>query len=509
MSNATEDPNTRPPAIGDAESFRDAGHRLIDQIADFYESLPNRPIRRPLDLDAARELIGTGRLPEAGKPAASLLDAAAPLLFDNSLHNGHPRFFGYITASAAPLGALADMLAAAINANIGLWDLAPVAAEIEAQTIRWIAELIGYVGSDSDTCGGLMVSGGNMANMLGFLAARRAKAGNEVRANGVGDAERRMTAYCAAETHTWIEKAADLSGLGTASIRWIPTDADQRMDIDALRRKLVADRDAGFRPFIVVGTAGTVSTAAIDPLTEIHDVAREHDLWFHVDGAYGAPAAALPEANAELKALALADSIALDPHKWLYAPLEAACTLIRDPQRLLDAFSYRPPYYRIDADKTDSGNDYFELGLQNSRGFRALKVWLGLRHLGRAGYVELIRNDVAHARQLFDAVDEHPELESCTCNLSIATFRFVPADLASRTRRIEAYLNELNRALLASLQAGGEVYVSNAIVDGKYLLRACIVNFRTTNADIAAIPDIVVRAGRALDEGLRPVELQN
>lgn len=495
-------------ALGDAESFREAGHRLVDRIADFYASLPGRPIRRPLDLQVARELIGTGSMPEQGETIESLFDAAAPLLFDNSLHNGHPRFFGYITASAAPLGALADMLAASINPNLGLWDLAPVAAEIETQTIRWIAELIGYADGEA-TCGGLMVSGGNMANMLGFLAARRAKSSGDIRTNGVGDADRRMTAYCAAETHTWIQKAADVSGLGTASIRWIPTDGAQRMDLDAFRRQLAVDIDAGHRPFVVIGTAGTVSTGAVDPLTEIHEIAREHGLWFHVDGAYGAPAAVLPEADAELKALALADSIALDPHKWLYAPLEAACTLVRDPQWLLDAFSYRPPYYRIDTDKTDSGNDYFELGLQNSRGFRALKVWLGLRHLGRNGYVELIRSDVARAADLFDAADKHPELEACTVSLSIATFRFVPADLATGSDGVETYLNDLSEALVAKLQSGGEIYVSNAIVDGKYLLRACIVNFRTTAADIAASVEIVARAGRELDEALRPAELRS
>lgn len=504
MMNADTNARKHPAAIADAESFRAAGHRLVDRIADFYASLPERPIRRPLDLQAARELIGTGSMPEAGEPIESLFDATAPLLFDNSLHNGHPRFFGYITASAAPLGALADMLTASINANLGLWDLAPVAAEIEAQTIRWIAELIGYVDDDA-TCGGLMVSGGNMANMLGFLAARRAKASDDIRAQGLGQADRRMTAYCAAETHTWIQKAADVSGLGTASIRWIPTDGAQRMDLDAFRRQLAADIDDGHRPFVVIGTAGTVSTGAIDPLTGIHEIAREHDLWFHIDGAYGAPAAVLPEANPELKALALADSIALDPHKWLYAPLEAACTLVRDPQHLLDAFSYRPPYYRIDG---DAGNDYFEFGLQNSRGFRALKVWLGLRHLGRRGYVDLIRSDVARAAELFDAADKHPELEACTFSLSIATFRFVPADLATGSERVEAYLNELNAALLRELQNGGEVYVSNAIVEGQYVLRACVVNFRTSSADVRAVPDIVVRTGREIDEALRPAELR-
>jgi glutamate/tyrosine decarboxylase-like PLP-dependent enzyme len=442
-------------------------------------------------------------------PIDALLETTAPLLFDHSVHNGHPRFFGYITASAAPLGALADMLAASVNSNIGLWDLAPIASEIETQTIQWLAEFVGFGGGAAGDCGGLMVSGGNMANILAFLAARRAAAGADIRERGVSEDDRRMTVYCAAETHTWIQKAADISGLGAAAIRWIATDRQQRMDIEALRNQLDQDIVDGFRPFMVIGTAGTVSTAAVDPLPAINDIAREYDLWFHVDGAYGAPAAVLPEADTDLKALALADSVALDPHKWLYAPLEAACVLVRDHQSLLDAFSYHPPYYRIDNDSENSGLDYFELGLQNSRGFRALKVWLGLRHWGRAGYVELIRNDIARTRELFEAARDHAELEALTLNLSIATFRYVPTDLEPDVAGVGEYLNELNEALVAELQAGGEVYVSNAIVDGSYALRACIVNFRTTSDDIAAVPGIVVRAGRELDRALRPPGLQN
>jgi len=502
-------PGQQVAPIHDTEAFRQAGHRLVDEIADFFASLPERAIRRPASVQDVRKLIGQASLPDTGTPLDALLAETAPLLFDHSVHNGHPRFFGYITASAAPLGALADMLAASVNSNLSLWDLSPVASEIEAQTIRWLAELVGFDGADGNACGGLMVSGGNMANMLAFLAARRAHASGTIRTEGMADADRRMTAYCAAETHTWIQKAADICGLGTDAIRWIDTDDEQRMDISALRHKLAADVAAGFHPFIIVGTAGTVSTAAIDPLPAIHEIAREFGAWFHVDGAYGAPAAVLPEAAPDLKGLALADSVALDPHKWLYAPLEAACTLVRDRQTLLDAFSYRPPYYRIDEDREESGNDYYELGLQNSRGFRALKVWLALRNCGRSGYIELIRNDIARAGELFEAANAHEELEACTLNLSIATFRYVPTDLTPGTDEVEAYLNELNDALLATLQNDGEIYVSNAVIGDKYVLRACVVNFRTTSADTAAVPTIVATAGRRLDLDLRPDHLQD
>ncbi|MFW2403240.1 MAG: pyridoxal phosphate-dependent decarboxylase family protein, partial [Gammaproteobacteria bacterium] len=391
-----------------------------------------------------------------------------------------------------------------INANVALWDLSPVASEIEAQTIRWIAELVGY----KPDCGGLMVSGGNMANILAFLAARRAKTSDQIRTAGLRNDPQRLTVYCASETHTWIQKATDISGLGTDSIRWIETDDDQRMNVDQLRRQLEDDLASDYKPFMVIATAGTVSTGAVDPLIAIHRVAHDYDLWFHVDGAYGAPAAALPEADDELKALTLADSIALDPHKWLYAPLEAACTLMRERRHLVDAFTYRPPYYRFDDDVETSGNDYYSLGLQNSRGFRALKVWLALRHCGRRGYVELIRNDITLAQQLFDEAQRHDRLEALTQNLSITTFRFIPAGLAGDPEAMEPYLNELNAALVERLQASGEIYVSNAIVNGRYVLRACLVNFRTTQADIAEVPDIVVRVGTALDAEMRPENLR-
>ncbi len=235
----------------------------------------------------------TGPLPESGMDPGPLLERTAQLLFDHSLFNGHPRFFGYITAPPAPIGILGDFLAAAVNPNVGAWTLSPAATEIESQTVRWIAELIGYPAD----CGGLLVSGGNMANFVCFLAARAAKAGWNVREHGVaGGSRTRLRVYGSAETHTWIQKAADLAGLGTASIRWIPTDARLRMDVAALRRQIDADVAAGDVPCLVVGTAGSVSTGAVDPLRDIGALCKEHGVWFHVDGAYGGFAAALPEA---------------------------------------------------------------------------------------------------------------------------------------------------------------------------------------------------------------------
>ncbi len=373
-----------------------------------------------------------------------------------------------------------------------------MASEIEAQTIRWIAEMIGYPAD----CGGLFVSGGNMANIVGFLAGRQAKAGHDVRTAGIGGA--RLRIYCSGETHTWVQKAADISGIGTEAVRWITANDRMQIEVSALRRQIEADLASGDRPTMVIGAAGTVGTGAVDPLDELAALCREFDLWFHVDGAYGAMAAALPDHQAEFAGLSQADSIAVDPHKWLYAPLEAGCALVRNSQKLRDAFAYHPPYYHFETEAIN----YFDLGPQNSRGFRALKVWLALQQAGRQGYVQMISDDIRLAAHLFQIIPQYPELQALTHNLSITTFRFVPTDLATRDEDVEDYLNRLNTELLTRVQTSGEAYISNAIVHGKFALRACVVNFRTTRADIEALPPLVVRLGEEIDAEMRPESLR-
>jgi len=308
-----------------------------------------------------------------------------------------------------------------------------------------------------------------------------------------------LRVYCSKESHTWIQKAADISGIGTDAIRWIATDSEMRMDLEALRAQIVKDRDSGDRPVMVVGNAGSVGTGAIDPLPEIAALCREFDLWFHVDGAYGCLAAVLPDAPPALAGLREADSVAVDPHKWLYAPLEAGCSLVRDPQKLRDAFSYHPVYYHFGVEATN----YFDLGPQNSRGFRALKVWLALQQVGRAGYEQMIAEDIRLSRAMFDRVSKYPALEAITQLLSIATFRYVPTDLDASDEKVAAYLDKLNLELLTRLQNSGEAYLSNAVVHGKFALRACIVNFRTTLADVEALLPLVVRIGAEVDRDLR------
>jgi glutamate/tyrosine decarboxylase-like PLP-dependent enzyme len=477
------------------EEFRRLGHKLVDSIAEHLRALPRGPVTPGTSPERVREILGAGRpLPDQGADAGQVLEEAAELLFSESLFNGHPRFFGYITASPAPVGMLADLLASAVNPNVGGWTLSPMASEIEGQTVRWIAEMIGYPAD----CGGLMVSGGNVANFVGFLAARAA-AGvrwriRETGLNGPGSAALRV--YCSTETHTWIEKAADLHGLGTDAVRLIGTDGELRMDPEALRDAIREDRAAGYLPFLVVGNGGSTSTGAVDPLPELGAICREEAVWFHVDGAYGGFAARVPGAPADLAGLSMADSVAVDPHKWLYSPLEAGCALVRSPSALREAFSYHPSYYHFGVEATN----YVDFGPQNSRGFRALKVWLALRQAGREGYFSMISQDMALARHLFELADRHPELEAVSQGLSVTVFRYVPPNFRAQlgSEEAEVKLNELNKEIQDRMERGGEAFVSNAVIRGKYCLRACIVNFNTTRADVEALPELVVRMGREL-----------
>jgi len=484
------------------DQFREIGHRLVDAIADRLAKLPDGLVTPAETPAQVRQVLRAEQtLPRAGADAGRLVAEATEMLFDHSLFNAHPRFFGYITSSPAPIGILGDFLAVALNQNVGAWQLSPLASEIEAQAVRWIAELIGF----PTRCGGLLVSGGNMANFACFLAARAAKAPWDARKQGMARGERALLVYASADTHGWINKAADMYGLGTDAIRWIATDGEQRMDAAALRRRVEEDLRLAHRPFLVVGTAGTVGTGAVDPLPEITALCREHDLWFHVDGAYGALAAHADGAPASLRALGDADSVAVDPHKWLYAPLEAGCALVRDADKLRDAFSYHASYYHFDAQAVN----FYDYGPQNSRGFRALKVWLALRQAGRSGSLEMIEDDMRLARHLHQLVSRHPELEAITQGLSITTFRYVPPDLRPQigSERVESYLNDLNQRVLTALETGGEAFLSNALVGGRFVLRACIVNFHTALGDVEALPGLVSRLGREADAGLRPTAL--
>jgi len=477
------------------EEFRKIGYQLIDAISDFTDSINKKPVTTGESPKEIQKIVGDTSLPEQGTSAAEIVFRASDLLFNHSLLNGHPKFLGYITSSPTSIGAFADLLAATVNPNLGANILSPMATAIEKQTVKWLAEFIGV----SPTYGGLLVSGGNMANFTAFLAARTAKSSTNIKEYGLANSPDEMVMYCSKTTHTWIEKAAVLFGHGAKSIRWIATSSNNKMNIELLEQTINDDLKAGKKPFLVIGTAGDVSTGVVDDLSAIATICKAYNLWFHIDGAYGIPAAAIPEFRNLFNGLQEADSIALDPHKWLYAPLEAGCTLVKNPQHLIDTYSSHPTYYNFSAIDDEPSLNYYEYGLQNSRGFRALKVWMALQQIGKSGYIKLIGEDIALSEFFFERAGQRPELEAVTQNLSITTLRYVPVGY----EQDESYLNALNEKLLNVLQLGGEVFLSNAVVNEKYCLRGCIVNFRTSRKDIEEIVEIVVREGRKLHNEIK------
>ena len=476
------------------DEFRAIGHDLVERVADLLGSMRARKVTSGVGVSDVRQLINASApLPARGADAAGIVSRAADVLMAHSLYNGHPKFLGYVTSSPAPIGMLAELLAAAVNPNVGAWTLSPVATEVESQTIRWIGELLRYPA----TASGVLVSGGNQANFVGIYTALR-----KLFPHAAADTPARLakaTIYASTETHTWIEKACAMFGLPITARRSIAVDAEQRLLMSDLEAQLARDIAEGFIPLAVVGSAGTVSTGAVDPLVAIADLCERHNIWMHVDGAYGGFAAMLDDASDDLRALARADSVAIDPHKWLYAPIECGCTLIRDSNAHRAAYSYHPPYYHFGEEATN----YVDYGPQNSRGFRALKVWMALQQVGRAGYQQMIADDIALASGLYDRLATDARFEVFTHSLSIATFRYVPAMLRDRvgTENGEAQLNELNRALQARLERSGDLFVSNAVINGTYVLRACVVNFRTSWRDIEEIPDIVARYGAMIASG--------
>lgn len=487
--------NRETPITISKEEFKKIGYQLIESLSDFIDTIDEKPVTTGETPKQIQTILGNASLPEHGTSVSELFSKTSDLLLNHSLLNGHPKFFGYITSSPAPIGALADLLSAVVNPNVGANILSPMATAIEKQTVKWLAEFIGI----SCSCGGILVSGGNMANFTAFLAARTAKAPKSLKEDGLANTQAEMVLYCSKATHTWIEKAAVLFGHGTKAIRWIPTDAENKMNTELLSQAINDDLQQGKKPFLVIGNAGDVSTGVVDNLSAIAAICKAHDLWFHIDGAYGIPAAVIPKYKDLFDGIQEADSIALDPHKWLYAPLEAGCTLIKNPQHLIDTYSSHPVYYNFSNQDDEPTTNYYEYGFQNSRGFKALKVWMALQQVGKNGYIEMIAEDIALSELLFEEAKKHPELEAVTQNLSIATLRYTPIDFTQD----ETYLNTLNEKLLNELQQGGEVFLSNAVVADKYCLRCCIVNFRTSRKDILEIVDIIVREGQKIHETLQ------
>jgi aromatic-L-amino-acid/L-tryptophan decarboxylase len=446
--------------------------------------------------------------PPPGEPASlkTLLDDCRDII-EGSRHNGHPRFFGYVASPSTPVGAFADLLASTLNASVTSWRSSPSATQIEQTVVRWLGSLIGY----DENAHGILTSGGSMANLTALMIAHRSRSSASISETGIHDSGPRMMIYASDQVHFSITKAADILGLGHQSVRLVPTDDRFCVDLAALRESIQNDREQGLKPFCVVGSAGTAATGAIDSLAELATIAGEHDLWFHVDGAYGAPAAMIDDRRATFAGLELADSVSLDPHKWLYTPVDCGCLLFRDVANARKAFMTEADYVKVIEFANLESFAFWDYGIELSRRFRALKVWLTLKYYGANRIAAAIADDVAMANYMAECVEHDSAFELLApVQLSICCFRYVPEQLRARLesathdderQQVESEVNRLNEQIMYRVQRGGEAYLSNAMLRGKFALRACIINFRTTRRDIDLTLQTVRDVARQIESG--------
>jgi aromatic-L-amino-acid/L-tryptophan decarboxylase len=489
-----------------ADEIRRWGNAAIEAMASYLDSIRDR---RVYPSTTARQIRGKldRALPDKGVDFDRLLETFNDVMVAASRHNGHPRMFGYVQAPGAAIAAIADLLASTLNANLTAWRSAPAAVEIERLTIDWIKQIVGF---DADA-GGLFVSGGSMANLAALAAARRAKAPEELLNKGAQSLPQAMRVYASTETHHSVAKAAALLGLGRDNVRTVGVDERFKIRIGDLVAKITEDLEAGHLPFCIVGNAGTVNTGACDPLREVIEVARRFNLWMHVDASYGGFAALAHSVRDRFDAMHEADSVALDPHKWLYLPVDCGCVLYRDAEAARATFAHEAEYTRVLEQEPDEAFAFWDYGPELSRRFRALKVWMMLKGVGLRALGEAIEKDLACARHLERLVRASEDFEMLApVELSIFCFRYVPprlkralasADEVERVR-IEQQLDGLNERLLIELQRDGSSYLSNARLRGRFSLRGCVMNYRTTLRDMEILLEDLRRVAGRMTEAI-------
>jgi aromatic-L-amino-acid/L-tryptophan decarboxylase len=483
-------PEEPPAPVADLDWSPDRARvfakRIVDLYAGFLATLPDGPAAPHVTPRFVRAALA---LAVPDDPLSDdAISAHLQALLDLSTRPGSGGFLAYISGGGTVPGAISDLLASGLNANVGGWAISPAASEIESQLVNWLADRFGF-GPDS---GGMIVQGGSLANLTGLKLARD-HARPSARTDGVG-AGPPLAFYTSAEAHFTVDRAADVLGLGEAAVRKVPVDANLRMRVDELERMIVDDLAKGMRPAAVVATAGTTGTGAIDPLAEIAAVAARHDVWFHVDAAYGGAVAVSDTLRPLLAGIELADSITFDAHKWLYAPLTTAFILVRDASHLGGSFSAHAAYVEQERHVLERGSDMGMEGLQLSRSFSALRVWVALLAHGRAAFARRIEHDVELTDWLARRIEETPELElACAPSLSICCFRYRPEGVVD-----EDYLDRLNMRLMTAIQADGEVFPSNAQVHGRTALRSCIVTYRTEATHLKVLMDKALQIGERL-----------
>jgi aromatic-L-amino-acid decarboxylase len=467
-------------------AMRALGHRMVDDMLTYLQTVGDRPAWQPMP-DRVKENLKKPLPIDPQKPEEAYRDFVENVL-PYPLGNIHPRFWGWVMGNGTPFGALAEMLAATMNPNLG--GANHVANNVELQVLDWCKAMLGFPLSAS----GLLLSGGSMANLVGLTVARNTLAGFDIRQHGLPAAQKRLVLYGSVEMHSSIEKAAELLGLGRDALRLIPTNDQFQIDLEALEKSIAADRSSGFQPFCVIGNAGTVNTGAIDPLNDLADTAQREKIWFQIDGAFGALAAVSPDLRPLVKGMERADSIAFDLHKWMYMPFEVGCVLVRDKEAHRRAFSLTPEYLTHYERGAASGSDWFnEYGPQLTRGFRALKVWLSIKEHGIAKYGRIIKQNVDQCKYLTRLIQATPELELLApTSLNIVCFRF------KTPTGDDAALNRLNETIMMELHEQGIAVPTYTTLNGKFAIRVAHTNHRTRREDFDVLVREVIRLGKEL-----------
>ncbi|HEX5621321.1 MAG TPA: pyridoxal-dependent decarboxylase [Solirubrobacteraceae bacterium] len=468
------------------QAFRPAAHALVDGVADHLAVLPSRPVWQPLPDDLRERLLNLP-LPEQASSLDDLVATALSDVLPHAMGNGHPAFFGWVNPPPSEAGVVASLAAAAMNPSVVAGDHADV--HLERTVVRWLAELVGFPHAPG---AGLLTSGASAATIVCLAGARGralAAVGHDVRRDGLAGAPP-LVAYVPAEAHSCVRRALELLGLGSGAMREVPLDGG-RLDTGALRAQIAADRASGAQPALLVGSAGTVNAGIIDPLDALADVATAEGLWFHVDGAYGAFGVLDPAIAARFRGMERADSLTLDPHKWLGVPVDAGCALVRSGDDLRDAFSLIPPYLRQDTGAPVG--TFAEYGFEQTRPFRALKTWATIAARGRAGIVAQVVRANALARELVALIENEPELELAAApETSIVAFRARPAGCPP------SRLESVNLALPEAVQARGRAFVTGTVLDGRETLRACILHPDTGSEHLAILVAEVLATARTL-----------